>query len=540
MRVKLVALVFVPLLILLIGIPVFVSVFMLPSIKKETAGNFPESLAAQKEYVDKNSEPWVQDQGMKYLGFEQVTDNDLRSLRSGTDLTRRYPASIKAVFDPGAISNTVDLLYYSDELADLGVNTFWVIGEYRMKNYHAYQFSPSFSHLGFPQVLSDADANKVLAWRILMAKRLGFATIVIPDYPSVFNVGRQNYDLAKVEPELKRVALDLAKIAEDYGAEYLAPVNEYNHLMISNGYSIDEIVVREKQFYGDLIPKIRKIYHGKIVIKNGAVNDWNNFKKESMVGADLFGVGNGFTGVRTKENMEPKVLAANFVSARDNVPWFETEFLVYRPIDQENWLGYLESKAPMENTYRDGLKIFEEQAKGAVGFTFMGWTGVGRIRGTPSAAVMRDFYARWQPTSKLVSDQNAVKPFMAGQNTSVTSWFSNIPSYYSFFFKLITGQMRKPDEKDPAMGEGGLPCKGKEECDTYCSKPENREACQKITGSDGGQNEGQGQGDFGRSQDDAGDFKGGPGGCKSQQECESFCSQPQNQQVCLQFKNGQE
>lgn len=473
--------------IILVGVPIFVSQAILPRIKQETAANFPKTFTEQKDYVDKNSEPWVQSKGMKYLGFEAPTGLDLKILKSGTDLTRHYPTTIKAVFDPGAISNSIDLLYYSDELADLGVNTFWVIGEYRMKNYKAYQFSPNFNHLGFPQLLSDNNANKVLAWRMLLAKKLGFATILIPDYPSLFNVGRQNFELSKVEPELKRVALELAKIAEDYGVEYFAPVNEYNHLLISNGYTMDEIVQHEQSFYGDLLPKIRRIYHGKIVIKNGAVNDWNNFKRESMVGADLFGVGNGFTGVRTRENMEPKVLAANTVSARDNVPWFETEFLVYRPIDQERWLGYIESRAPMENTYKEGLDIFEKQAKGAVGFTFMGWTGVGRIRGTPASEVMKNFYSRWQPTAKVTPDMKIAEDVLNGKKTSIIGWFENIPSYYSFALKVLTGQM-KPAESDPSMGEGGLPCKGKEECDIYCAKPENQAQCEKVKGGTERQN----------------------------------------------------
>lgn len=506
-----------------VAIPVFLSVFVLPNIKKETAAGFPEgNLSAIKDFVANNSEPWEMSKGEKYMGFEAPTENELQALRKDTDLARRYPTSLKAIFDPGAVSNTVNLLYYSDELADLGVNTYWVIGEYRMNDYKVTQFSPNFNHMGFPQMLNEEEADRVLAWRILLAKKLGFATIVIPDYPSVFNIGRQNFDLAKVEPEFKRVALDLAKVAEENGAEYFAPLNEYNHLLISNGYSMDEIVAHEKDFYGDLLPKVRQIYHGKIVIKNGAVNDWNNFKRESMKGADLFGVGNGFTGVRTKENMEPKVQAANFVSARDNVPWFETEFLVYRPIDQENWLGYLESTAPMENTYKEGLNIFASQAKGAVGFTFMGWTGVGRIRGTPAASVMKDFYNRWQPTPKLTPDQNLAKPFLS---SGQSSFFENLSNYYPFFFKLITGQMKKPDEKDPSMGEGGLPCKGKEECDAYCAKPEHQAECDKLRekkGGDQGLQENQG---------------GGPGGCQSDQECQVYCSKPQNQSECLKFRS---
>lgn len=484
---KILLIVGIIIVIVAIAVPLLLSIFVLPRIKQETAGGFPEgNLPAIKEFVAQNSEPWEMSKGEKYMGFTTPTAGELVALKKDTDLFRHYPTSLKAIFDAGAVSNTVDLLYYSDELADLGVNTYWVIGEYRMQNYKVTQFSPNFSSMGFPQLLNDEDADKVIAWRILLAKRLGFATIVIPDYPSLFNIGRQNFDLTKVDPEFKGVALDLAKVAEDNGAEYFAPVNEYNHLLISNGYTMDEVAAHEQEFLADLLSKIRQIYHGKIVIKNGAVGDWNNFKHESMVGADLFGVGTVFTGIRTNENMIPMVDAANTVSVRDNVPWFISEFVVFRPTDQEHWMGIIQSTAPMENTYRDALRLFEKEERGAVGFSFMSWTGVGRIRGDSATSVLKDFYARWQPTPKLIPSQNVVKSFLAGGQSSIIDWFANLPSYYSFAFKMITGQMgpgKGPQAQDPNIGEGGLPCKGKDECDVYCSKPEHQIECKKARGS---------------------------------------------------------
>lgn len=532
----------IPLLIIIliaVGIPVIVSTQILPSIRKETAGGFPQgNPAAIKDFVDKNSEPWEMSKGQKYMGFEAPTGSELTALKKDTDLTRHYPTTLKAIFDPGAVSNTVDLLYYSDEIANLGVNTYWVIGEYRMNNYKITQFSPSFTHMGFPQLLNDEEADRILAWRILLSKRLGFATIVIPDYPSLFNIGRQNFDLSKVEPELKRVALDEAKIAEEYGAEYFAPVNEYNHLLISNGYTMDEVVEREKTFYGDLLPKVKSIYHGKIAIKNGAVNDWNNFKRESMVGADLFGVGTVFTGIRTKENMSPMIEAANTVSARDSVPWFVSEFVVFRPTDQEHWLGVIQSTAPMENTYNEALALFEKEEKGAIGFSFMSWSGVGRIRGNTAVSVLKDFFNKWQPTPKLSPDQNVVKAFLPGGQNSLVDWFKNLPTYYSLGFKMMTGQMgpgKGPQAQDPNMGEGGLPCKGKDECEVYCAKPENRAACEKARGNgEGNNNQGSEQGGPALS----GGSQGGPGGCKSDTECQIFCSKPENQNECSKFMSG--
>jgi len=233
--------------------------------------------------------------------------------------------------------------------------------------------------------------------------------------------------------------------------------------------------------------------------------------------------------------MKPKIDAANFVSARDGVPWFESEFVVYRPIDQEHWLGYVESTSPMENVYKEALDIFEREAKGAVGFTFMSWTGVGKIRGTESVTVMKDFFTRWQPTTKVIPDIKIAEAAAGGQSTSILDWFKNLPTYYSFAYKMVTGQM-KPAERDPSMGEGGLPCKGKEECDAYCAKPENRAVCEKAKGGNG-QGGDQNFGPDGGLQDQQmGGQQGGPGGCKSDAECQAYCSQPKNREECYKFQ----
>lgn len=527
------------------GIPVIISVFVAPNIKRDFYGSFPTGLAELKSYVFEKSEPWDQNkQGMKYFGYKAPTAAELKDLKASMDLTRRYPNTLKGVFSPGPIPNTIELLYFSDELADLGVNTYWVIGEYRLNNNKALQFMPGFNQIGFPQVLSQSDAEKMLAWRLLLAKKAGFASILIPDFPDAFNVGRANFDIAKLKPEFERVALDLAKLAEEYQAEYFAPVNEYDHMLYSNGYSMDEIAKLEREFYDELTPKIRKIYRGRVVYKTGNIGDWSNFPKLSMKGADLFGVGNAYTGGagETYKDEIAKAQAADLVSDRDSAPWFESEFLVYRPIDQQNWMGRIESSYPMDKTYMEGTSAFETAAKRAVGFTFMSWTGVGRIRGTAAGAVIKDFFTRWKPTPKLepTVDLSALS-LKPEDSFSLLGWLKNVPSYYSAAFKLATGQMGP--QKDPGFGKGGPGgCKGKEECEAYCAKPENKDTCIRFGGKSDATGELGGPGkpgivnDSERNGDPGSRNQGGPGGCKSDAECRAYCDQPQHQQECRQFR----
>lgn len=251
-------------IVLSAGIPLIGSIFILQGIQKDSAGNFPKDPALWKQYVFEKGEPWNQaNREMIYYGYKLPTDGDIQKLKQSVDLTRHYPAIMKADFAPGPIPNTNELLYFSDELVDLGVNTYWVIGEYRIKDNKIYQFAPLFNQVGFPGVLSQEDAKKMLAWRILLAKKAGFATILIPDLPSMSNVGRENFDIVKLKPEFEKLALDLAKLAEEYKSEYLSPVNEYEHMLFSNSYTIDEVAKLEKEFYDEIIPQIRQVYHGQ-------------------------------------------------------------------------------------------------------------------------------------------------------------------------------------------------------------------------------------------------------------------------------------
>lgn len=81
----------------------------------------------------------------------------------------------------------------------------------------------------------------------------------------------------------------------------------------------------------------------------------------------------------------------------------------------------------------------------------------------------------------------------------------------------------------PLMKEGGMPggCMSKEECEDYCSKPENTEECADVFIKAGIM-----------SPKEAEMFKKtggrGPGGCIGE-ECKDFCNNPANSQICFEF-----
>jgi hypothetical protein len=99
-------------------------------------------------------------------------------------------------------------------------------------------------------------------------------------------------------------------------------------------------------------------------------------------------------------------------------------------------------------------------------------------------------------------------------------------------------QAKKMGPKALKGGPGG--CQGKEECEGYCDNPAHSEACIKFAEENGllSQEEIQKmkQGGF-MVPPGGGDFTG-PGGCKTQQECMAFCSQKENDQICKMFGAG--
>lgn len=75
-------------------------------------------------------------------------------------------------------------------------------------------------------------------------------------------------------------------------------------------------------------------------------------------------------------------------------------------------------------------------------------------------------------------------------------------------------------------------CKGKEECEAYCDNPENMLECVEFAEKAGFMTSEQAQ--QARKMAELG-ITGGPGGCKSKEECEGYCSQPEHTEECINF-----
>ncbi len=76
-------------------------------------------------------------------------------------------------------------------------------------------------------------------------------------------------------------------------------------------------------------------------------------------------------------------------------------------------------------------------------------------------------------------------------------------------------------------GPGG--CRGQQECDAFCSQPEHNEECFNFAK----ENNLLPQEEIERIEKEMN--QEGPGGCRSMQECDNFCRQPDNAKTCLDF-----
>jgi len=97
-------------------------------------------------------------------------------------------------------------------------------------------------------------------------------------------------------------------------------------------------------------------------------------------------------------------------------------------------------------------------------------------------------------------------------------------------FALAAGMM---DAKDAEMarktkGKGPGNCRGKEECDSYCQQDGNMEICAQFAYENGMMT----QEEFEMFKKTGGK---GPGECGSKEECENFCDNPDNQETCFNF-----
>src|SRR3989344_8328547 len=96
---------------------------------------------------------------------------------------------------------------------------------------------------------------------------------------------------------------------------------------------------------------------------------------------------------------------------------------------------------------------------------------------------------------------------------------------------MMTAQEKEMIKITGGKGPGG--CKGKEKCDAFCQQENNFDVCLEFGHENGIMNEEEYA--MAKKMGPKMMSQGGPGGCKGKQECEAFCSNPANGEECMKF-----
>jgi hypothetical protein len=361
-------------------------------IFQNTVGPPPEDPEARKAWF---SEKMVSMDMKTYILDEKLPSwKELDEINQSLSPKTKYPRYIKAVQTYGTTPNLVEVLYFADVLKDMGVNTQFVHANYWLKN---GKFQLWYTSYDSPKELNQDGAKRALVHNILLAKQQGLAVILFPDYFQLEDGGMAKHNISDdLESRLETIALELAPIAEKYHVEYLVPSNQIEMIFESNGYSVEEAQRRTNAFYASVVPKIRKIYSGKIMYKMGGFGRWGNYEGISLKGADIF----GFTAClnRNRDDLDRVVFEikeasamANKLSQQYGVPWFNAEFVISS--DEVSGGSQVAQILPIEEYYEEGLAAFNQHGKSAVGFTVHSLLTTGKVYDTPAMPLIKEFFA---------------------------------------------------------------------------------------------------------------------------------------------------
>ena len=354
----------------------------------------PDTPEARKQWFSENLKSM--DKKFYILDEQLPSWKELDKMNQSLSIKKNYPKFIKATQTYGTTPNLVEVLYFSDVLKDLGVNTQFVHANYWFKD---GDFELWYINYDKPRDLNQDEAKRALVHNILLAKQQGLAVILFPDYFQLEDGGMTKLNISDdLESRLETIALDLAQIAEKYHVEYLVPSNQIEMIFESNGYPIKEAQQRTNAFYASVVPKIRQVYSGKVMYKMGGFNRWSNYDGISLEGADIF----GFTGCynRNRDDIDRIVFdikeaaaQANKLSQKYDVPWFHAEFVASG--DEIGGDKRVTPVLPIEDYYEAGLAAFDEYAysAGAMGFTVHSLLTTGKVYDTPAMQLIKEFFA---------------------------------------------------------------------------------------------------------------------------------------------------
>jgi len=296
-------------------------------------------------------------------------------------LQRDIPNVIKGVWEPGYI---YQLIYKSkDEILELGVNTVYIIvsvNDSYVETIKSPEIGEKFGE----------DAVRVYESLIDEAKSSGFAVIVILEYgvETDGGISKKVKDVDEFVNEFSKLALKWARIAEEHNAEFFSPINEFDQVLKENNLDTEEIIEKEREFYNNLLPKIKDEFSGKIFCKLGSVHKNEVF---NVTGCNIIGI--TITPSRVDETPDEfrgevrEYLSSIQSSSRElKIPWIVGEAVVTSHVVEYT-----------KHSYGEYFEVIIEEFKKAEnkssGFAFMGWEHpIAGIKGTDAEGKVKQLF----------------------------------------------------------------------------------------------------------------------------------------------------
>jgi len=299
---------------------------------------------------------------------QSLTTEEIEA-RAGTFL-RNYPEIIKGNWEPGADHLERMIVLDEQRIKDLGLNTVSVVLEYKLHKDGSYTIAEGHSELS----------------SIVRAKEKGFAV-----HMAISFVGMgfgHNYEKKGITKDYyleisEKVALEWAEIAEKYQVEFFCPQQELDFI-IRHKFKRDEEEVAKtlEDWYTQVLPKIKKVYNGKTMVKISQPEKVLKLPGYDYMGMTLFHESQGLDGFR--ELAKQKYDVMQDMAIENNAKWYVAE--AFLPAFKKNQAEYFRIST---EEYLAATK------KKPSGYLFTAWTmpflGIS-IKGEASEKVLRDFF----------------------------------------------------------------------------------------------------------------------------------------------------
>ena len=298
---------------------------------------------------------------------EPMTTEEMEA-KAGT-FERDYPEIIKGNWEPGADHMQRLLAFDEKRIKELGVNTVSIVPEYGLKKDGGYTFREKQLELS----------------NLVRAKEKGFAVQVAVSFVGIgfgHNYEKKGITLEHYLKVSEELALEWAQIAEDYQVEFLCPQQELDFILrFKFKYEDDEIDQIMEDWYGQILPKIKKVYSGKTMVK---ISEPERVLK--LPGYDYLGFGSfrqkGLDGYREATKEKQKIMQD--MAIENNADWFVAEaWFAGLPGGQAKYF---------EASTQEYLKV---KGKKPVGYFFSAWTmpfiGIG-TKDEPSEEILKEFF----------------------------------------------------------------------------------------------------------------------------------------------------